>query len=728
MNPIKLFKGKFNPYNGVKTPVILQYIDTECGIAALAIILSYYGTDLTLESLREQCGTSRDGCKAITLLNVAKNYGFNADAYRIDLEDIKSLTQPVIAFWNFNHYVVIEGVGYRKLFINDPACGPITISFDEFDRAFTGVIIVLSPTSNQIKMKKSSSLTVLLKEWIFHFYRELFYILICLLIIIFCPLLNSTLATVFVDHCIIANDLSWLPAIAFLSLASTAIFINATASQKWHQFKLGTKTSIVKSASVLLHILKLPMSFYSLRQKSEIISIVNSAERIVNLLFKSTTTIFFSLITTVVCLFFMFKLDRLLCFVSIILVMSSCLIFILISKFNFSLEKSLLVAHGKVYSQSMSNIKNIETIKACGLEENSLHRWYGLFCQKISWQDKSNTLSLGISAINNFSDSLSMLLILGLGGYQIGNGIISVGSLMAYYSLHLFFYNNLNSLFSAGKETQSIITSHDRMNDILNAKVDQRFVSKAVVNAEVNAGGNYPAILCKNIKFRYNKNSVIILDEINLEIKQGQHVAFVGNTGSGKSTLAKLLCALYSPTNGEVILFGKEISTYSSDELAQIISYMSQDVTLFSGTLQENITLWQSSIPAGQIQSAVENSCLNELIELRGLNGRVEECGANFSGGEKQRIDLARALIRNTRIVILDESTSSLDAETEKKIVTNLRKNNKTIIYVAHRLSSIKHCDQIIVIENGVIVERGTHANLLANKHYYYQLSQREKM
>lgn len=724
MNPIKQLKGKFKPYNGIKTPVILQYIDTECGIAALAIILSYYGTHVTLESLREQCGTSRDGCKAITLLNVAKNYGFSADAYKIDLKEIKYLLEPVIAFWNFNHYVVIEGVGDRRVFINDPACGRITIDFDEFDRAFTGVIIALSPASTQIKLKKKSSFTSLVKEWILHFYQEIVYIMFCLLIIVVCPLLNSNLTTIFIDYCIIANDTSWLPAIAFLSMISTTLFINVTISQKWHQFKLGAKTSIIKSASVLLHMLKLPMSFYSLRQKSEIISILNSTERIVSLLFKSITTLFFSLITAIVCLVFMFKVDSVLAFVSVILVLISCLTWIFISKFNLSLEKSLIVAHGKVYSQSMSNIKNIETIKACGLEENNLHRWHRLFCQKISWQDKSNTLSLEITAMNTFTDSFSMLLILSLGVYQIENGVISVGNLMAYYALHLFFYNNLNTLFSAVKNAQGIASSHDRMCDILTIKIDQRYSSKEVVNPE----SHYPAILCRNVKFKYNKNSANILDEVHLEIKQGQHIAFVGNSGSGKSTLARVLCALHLPSSGEVLLFGKNISMYSSDELSQLISYMSQEVTLFSGTLHENITMWHQAIPTSLIQNVIHDFCLDEIIELRGLNGRVEECGSNFSGGEKQRIDLARTLMRDTDIVILDESTSALDIETEKKIITNLRKYNKTIIYVAHRLSSIQHCDQIIVIENGAIVEQGTHDILLENKGHYYQLYQREKI
>jgi ATP-binding cassette subfamily C protein len=715
--------GVLRPYNGVKTPTILQLSETECGVAALAILLSYYKTNVPIEKLREMCGTSRDGCKATTLMKVAKELGFNADAYRVEIDDLSSLYQPVIAFWNFNHYVVINGFGTDKVFINDPACGSTIVTMKQFDAAFTGIILVITPSHNAIKIKSIPVFFPLIRDWLRKFYIEFTFILICLLIALLCPLLNSGLSKIFFDYCVITANVTWIPYLAICGIAFAILYCLTNIQQKWAQFKLCAKASIAKSSELALHMLKLPLFFYSLRQKSEVVTILSRAEMTISLLFNSLSHFLMNSIAVLICLFFMMKINLSLFGASIILSSLSCGIFYPLAKLNLALEKINLHTDGKYHAHAMSSIRNIETIKSCGLENKILQKWRQLFSQRIVIQDKTKTLSLTIETLNRFFDSISMLTLFMMGGAQVIHGDISIGYLMAYYSLHLFYCGNLSGLLQTFKDAQTAYASHIRASHIFCYEQDNRFKNNNLTHLIKTEP---PFIACNNVDFYYNKTMPATLNNINLEIKPRQHIALVGATGSGKSTLAKLLCALYPISSGKIEIDKKDIKDFSPHELAGLFAYVSQDVSLFSGTLYENLTLWKNDISVTEINRAIHAACLEELITTRTLSGKVDENGNNFSGGEKQRIDIARALIQNARILILDEATSALDIQTEMQLITNLRAMPITIIYVAHRLSTIQHCDQIWVMENGLIVEKGNHADLMKRKSQYYHLIQNE--
>jgi ATP-binding cassette subfamily C protein len=721
---LKKLSGIFLPYNLIKTPIILQLSETECGVTALAILLSYYKTNIPLEKLRERCGTSRDGCKATTLVNVANEFGFDADAYRVEVDEILSMREPVIAFWNFNHYVVINGFGTNKAFINDPASGPATISMEEFDAAFTGVIIALSPTKNAIVNKPTPVFLPLIKEWIVKFQPEFTFIFACLCIALICPLLSASLAKIFVDYCVTSANADWIPYLGILGIAFSSLFCAANTQQKWSEFKLCAKASIIKTSELAERMFRLPMIFYSLRQKSEVIVLLSRAEMIISLLFKSLTKSIINLVTILVCLLFMENINCSLFIASLILSALSCYCFYSMSKLNLSLEKLNINAIGKYHAYTSASMRNIETVKACGLERNVLDKWRKLFAGKISIQDKSNTLTLMIESMAKFFDYLSMITLFMVGGLQVANGSISIGYLMAYYSLHLFYYGSLMGLLQALKDSQTAYVSHVRVDNIFCYDEDRRFKNNNTTDPDENG---YPLIICENVDFYYNKTIPATLHNINLEINSLQHIALVGGTGSGKSTLAKLLCALFQAQAGKIVVQGKDLSRLSQQDIASLFAYVSQDVSLFSGTLYDNLTLWKEGISHQAINIAVKTACLEDVITKRSLTGKVAENGNNFSGGERQRIDIARALIQNTQVLVLDEATSALDNLTEMKLLANLRKLHKTIIYVAHRLSTIQHCDQIFVMKNGVIVENGKHNELIQKKSHYYCLIQNEQ-
>jgi ATP-binding cassette subfamily C protein len=716
----------FGPYNGVKTSSILQLAATECGVASLAMIFAYYKANVPIEVLREKCGSSRDGVKATTLIKIAENYGFHAAGYKVELEDIQALTKPVIAFWRFNHYIVVNGVRKNTVFINDPAYGAMTVTLEEFDRSFTGIILDISPTAETLPIKKKSLFRPMVKEWLALYKSELCFVLMCMLVVIGGPLLNSTFSRFFIDYCIIGKNTHWIPAIVIISIISGLIFTRSLLTQKISQFRLTAKASIIKSSQIMLHMLQLPLLFYSLRQKPEIIAVLMRAEVIANILFQSLSSILVSALASCFCLYFLLKLDPVLLGCLIVCSFIFLLVFTILSRLNYSYEQGSVNALGKFYGMTLSSIKNCETIKTCGLEAKTVTRWMSVLMGKIQAQDKSNTLNLVINAMHQSLGSISMFLTLCIGGYRIADGLLSVGNLMAFYALQLYFSAQLLTVFRSLKEMQNANVSYTRIHDMLEYQVDDRF-RRDFPRQNDSAALATPLLQCQDISFHFNKSEPPTLSNIHLEIKRGQHIALVGGTGSGKSTLVKVLSNLYSASAGSIIINGLSISHYPSETLSRLFAYVAQDVTLFSGTLYENLTLWRDDISPDIINAAIYDACLDALVAARGLHVKVDENGSNFSGGERQRIDIARALIQSASILILDEATSSLDIQTEALLIERLRRRHLTILFVAHRLSTIQHCDQILVLEKGQIIERGTHEQLIAQPSHYYRLLQEEQ-
>ena len=695
-----------NLFGRSKVPVILQLSNTECGIASLAMIFSYYKVNIPIEELRDQCGVTRDGCKAQTLIDVAHHYGFEAAAYTIDIDTIRGLTEPVIAHWKFSHYVVINYVSNNKVSINDPAHGTIDIDIGEFDRSFTGVILNISPTNKIVKSKRSFSPMKLFTEWLSGFYIEILFLLLCLLIATITPYLNSRIYNFFIDQFIIARNNHFLWYILGISTLLSIILISVSYASKCMEFRLNTKVSILKSSNIISHVLKLPMLFYSLRQRSEIISSLSRTELIISSLIENSIKIIAGFTTALICFTLMMKIDYLLAILSIATTLLFIFIFYILSKITFYYEKSHINIHGKFQSHSTFSISNIETIKACSLEDRVTETWLGLFIRKIVAQDKINSLITATSVLMKSYSLVLLYLILIVGSNRVFNGMITIGNLMAYYLLNLFCNTSITSAFKSLIDTQTINAQYARINDILLYKKDLRHInchSQKIYNSE-NCIENHEVISCVEVKFHYNINTPPSLDNININIKRNEHIAFIGSTGSGKSTLVKLLCALYQPNGGEIKLFGKPLSSYSANELSNLFAYVSQEVTLFSGTILHNLTLSRETATLEDVYQAIDTACLSDFIAERGLQGIVNEGGNNVSGGEKQRLEIARALLQNTPILILDEATSALDYKTEAALIANLKRLNKTIIFVAHRLSTIEHCNQILTLSNGKII------------------------
>jgi ATP-binding cassette subfamily C protein len=707
----------------MKTPTILQISETECGVACLAIIFSYYGVHIPLEMLREKCGSSRDGCKAETLISVAQEYGFEAKAFRVELEDLKKAKSPVIAFWRFNHYVVVEGVRRNKVYINDPAHGRLSELLSEADNAFTGVIIEICPTLQVIKTLKKFPFIKILLSWIKVFQFDFLFMSICMLAIMLGPFLGSSISSIVLDYCIIKKNIEWIPKLIIIILFITTILIWIMVKQKQCQFKLAVKSGLIQSSSVIDHILQLPLMYFVVRSKSELLAMISRIESVFYAFFNNISAGLVSGISLLIVSFVLIRIDYAMTIVLFLIMACTFPILLFIYKISFSQEKCNLQRFNQFFGYSMSRLKQIETIKCCGLEMKVLSKWYHFFMQKLSTSDELKNTNIIFNSTYKLFSLITLLSTLYIGGLHVKSNLISLGQYMAYYTLQLFFCNQLLSFFSFLKEFQGAYAVAERISDIFFNAKDKRFM----VNQKIIWRVKPQAISFENVSFFYNRNHKATLKNISLTIQTGQHVALVGKSGSGKSTLLKMIGGIFNPTEGLSQCYGIDISHCSAEDLPKIFSYVGQETVLFSGTLYENLVLSAQTVSSDKLAQAIQCACLEDLVAKRGLYAEVSEHGNNFSGGEKQRIDVARAILQDTPIILFDEATSSLDVDTEVRLIQRLRELNKTILFVAHRLSTIQHCDQIIVMEEGAIVEKGVHDDLIQLKGKYYSLLQNEK-
>ncbi|OGT62499.1 MAG: hypothetical protein A3E85_00620 [Gammaproteobacteria bacterium RIFCSPHIGHO2_12_FULL_45_12] len=708
-------------------PVILQQSDTECGAACLAMLFSYYNVHVSLNELREKCGISRDGCPASQLIKVATSYGFMAEAYWVQPEALHGLQHPVMAFWNFCHYVVINAVNQKIVSLNDPACGQCYINLQTLDRSFTGVIIDITPTSHMATIPNKNKRGSVIRGWLSGYKHDLTWLIICLMMLSCGQLVTTLINTLFVNQVLVGQHDAWLPYLSASTVLAAFVFGGNCLIHQWHLFKFNVSLCFIKTTQAIHHVLRLPTLFYALRHKSDIIASMAQVELISSALIKNMSGVWVNAVTLTTVILTMSLIDF---SVTLAMMLLSCLLVICIFvlyRHQYYLEKSHVHLQGKLYSHAVSSLYNIESVKAGGFEQTVLKKWFGLFGHKLMLQDKLVLISSFVKAISHAISQFTLLTILWVGSFQVAHGRLSIGGLMALYGLYYFFSGSMANLTQQLKEMQAAWVGHDRVNDLVSLPEDPRFAAEQKIRTP-DVKSNV-IIQYTDLTFGYQRDSATVLSGLSGQIRAGEQVALVGSTGSGKSSLLKVLCGLYPFHSGSLTLFSEDIRSLSAACLSSYVAYVSQEVTLFSGTLYDNLSLWSPSVNPGLLNQAIEVACLSDVIKARGLYANVEGNGSNFSGGERQRIEIARAIIQDTPILVLDEATSALDDETERQLISNISMLNKTIIYVAHRLESIRHCDQIMVIESGHLVEQGRHEPLLqADGHYAALIKAKERI
>lgn len=717
-----MFKRK----SGVaKVPVVMQMEALECGAAALAMILAYHGKWLPLEKVRADCGVSRDGSNLKDMADAAASYGLKVDPYRCGMEDVKTLPVPAIIHWNFNHFVVLNGFKKNKAVINDPARGTVEVPLDEFDSAFTGIIVCFEPTEDFVADGKKKSVWSFAKARLKGTLVPFIFVVLTGLLVTFIGIVNPVFTRIFMDRILSGQNPEWLIPV-LTGMALLVIFqIIVQAINIVYMLKIKGKLAIVANSMFMWHVLRLPMHFFSQRQIGDIAMRQSSNETIAEVLIQSLAPILLNVIMLVFYFFMVIKISWPLTLLGLAAVIINMFMANYISQKRINITRAQLRDAGKLASTTVSGIEMIETIKSSGAENGFFEKWAGYQASVNSSVVRYSKLNEYIGAIPEVIQGFANMAILLIGAMFIMQGThgFTAGVLMMFQGYLSKFLEPLESFRGIGQQMQEMRTDMERIEDVMNYEPDVFYE-----DVEVDENAEYTKLTgemqMKNINFGYKPLGEPLIKDFNLTLKPGSTVAFVGASGCGKSTLAKLISGLYKPWSGEITFDGQPISDINREIFTSSVAVVDQDIILFEDTIAENIKMWDKSISDTAMIAAAKDAQIHEDIVQKdgGYSHKVLEGGKNFSGGQRQRIEIARTLAKDPTIIVLDEATSALDAKTENEVVRAITDRGVTCIIVAHRLSTIRDCDEIIVLDKGQVVERGTHEELFARNGLYTQL------
>jgi NHLM bacteriocin system ABC transporter peptidase/ATP-binding protein len=697
----------------VETPTILQMESVECGAAALAIVLAYYGKWVPLEELRIACGVSRDGSKAGNITKAARNYGLNASGYKKSLDTLFALDPPFIVFWEFNHFIVVEGVKKGKVYVNDPSCGPRILSWDEFDRGYTGVAIALSPSPSFEKQGRRAGVFLSLSGRLKGSALSLSFIVLTSLLLVAPGLALPSFLRVFLDEIMIGRATAWFsPLVVGMVLTMILQWILTWVQQKYLT-RLETKISVAASTQFFWHVLRLPVHFFSQRYAGEIGGRVQYSDTIAQLLSDQLALSMINIFMIVFYALVMLQYDVFLTLIGVVTAGGNLAFLRLMTRKRTDANQRLLQESGKVQGVAMAGIQMIETLKASGGENDFFSKWAG---HQALCLNESQNLGLSVQYMNvipQFFMTFNTALVYAMGGLRVMSGSMTIGELVAFSSLMMFFLSPVNQLVNLGGSLQDMRGMLGRVDDVLRYPEDEAFTEEpgAAPPEAVTFDGS---IVLEDISFGYNPLEPPLIQDFSLSVQPGRKVAIIGGSGSGKSTVSRLIAGIHKPWTGRVLFSGVERERWPRQVITQSLAMVDQDIVLFEGSIRENLSLWDSSVSDDDLFRACRDADLHTLISTLpgGLESRIHEAGKNLSGGQRQRLEIARALSINPLILILDEATSALDPLTEMNVEENLRRRGCTCIVVAHRLSTIRDADEIIVMDKGRIVQRGTHESM----------------
>ncbi len=707
-----------------KVPVIMQMEALECGAASLAMILAYYGKWITLEQARTDCGVSRDGSNAKNILRAARSYGLKAAGYRFEPEQLREYaTFPCIVHWEFDHFIVVDGFKGDKVYLNDPARGTYSISMELFDEGFTGVCLQFEPSETFEPGGKPKSVFSFARKRLIGTGPAIAFVVLTSVISSSIDIINTGLSRVFMDFLLPGYNPGWL--MPFIAAMGTLAVIQVAVSwvQAIYSRKINGKMAVVSGSTYMWKVLRLPMEFFTQRMAGDIQARQSTNESIADTLVGTLAPLMLETGMMIFYFVVMIRFSPLLTAIGLLSVVSDFFVSRYISSKRVNITRVLMRDSGKLSGMTVSGIEMIETIKASGAENGYFEKWSGyqasVNTQNIKFQKINQYLGLIPSTISTLTD----MFILFCGVYLCMRGHFTLGMVLAFQTFLASFLAPAGSLISAGQMVQEMRTNMERIEDVMEYPVAiEEDIAEFREDMEYDKLSGQLSM--RNVTFGYSKLAEPLIKNFNLELKKGSSVAFVGSSGCGKSTLSKLISGLYTQWDGEILFDGKSISEIDRSIFTGSVAVVDQDITLFEDTISNNIRMWDSSIEDFEVILASRDANLHDDIMQRdgGYQYKVLEGGKDFSGGQRQRMEIARVLAQDPTLIILDEATSALDAQTEFDVVKAIRDRGITCIVIAHRLSTIRDCDEILVMDHGDVVERGTHEELIKRGGKYKEL------
>jgi NHLM bacteriocin system ABC transporter peptidase/ATP-binding protein len=710
----------------VRVPVILQMEAAECGAASLDMVLAHYRRWIPLEQLREDCGISRDGSNARNILKAARNHGLEAKGFKYKAEELAAKASfPCILFWNFGHFIVLEGFKRNGTVacISDPAQGRYDLDFEKFQRSYSGICLTLKPGPDFKPEGKPRSVLGFVKARLKGSWSALVLLALISALIALSGIVQPSFTRIFTDRILTQADHAWLmPFLAVVAVFMVFMAIVLTLNQLY-LFKATGRLAIASNAGFIWHVLRLPMRFFSQRLAGDIALRQASNDSIAATFVTRVAPLFINAVLLVIYLTVMMRYSVLLACVACASTLINIVLAFIISKKRVDLSRVQARSQSMLQGMTLTGISMMETIKSVGAENGFFAKWAGMYALYTESATKTATLNFSLGSLPGLVQSLLNILIMLLGVALVMTGQFTAGMLLAFQSFVQSFLAPVNSLIATGQSVQEMRVSMERIEDVMRYEADID-AKNTDFDEDTRLGKLRGGLTMEGVTFGYSPLAEPLIQDFSMRLEPGSKVAFVGASGCGKSTLAKLISGLYDPWSGTITYDGRTRSEIPRVAFTSSIAVVDQDIIMFEDSVSDNIKMWDKSIEDFEVILAARDAAIHDEImrRPRGYNDMVAEGGKNFSGGQRQRIELACALAQDPTILILDEATSALDAKTEYEVIRSIRDRGITCVIVAHRLSTIRDADEIIVLDKGRVRERGTHTELFAAGGLYTKL------